>query len=49
MMILYHKAVVDTGNAEESLYVSDGVSKDNWKYSKHSDDKSHKKMERSLC
>ena len=39
---LYHKAVIDAGNGE-ALYVSDGVSKDNWKHSKHSDDKSHKK------
>ena len=38
----YHKVLVDAGS-EESLYVSDGVSKDNWKHSKHSDDKSHKK------
>ena len=39
---LYHKVLVDAGNGD-SLYVSDGVSKDNWKHSKHSDDKSHKK------
>ena len=39
---LYHKAVVDAGNGEP-LYISDGVSKDNWKHSKHSDDKSNNK------
>ncbi|MDH3656740.1 MAG: hypothetical protein OEM77_01180 [Nitrosopumilus sp.] len=39
---LYHKAVVDAGSGE-ALYVSDGVSKDNWKHSKHSDKESHKK------
>jgi len=39
---LYHKAVIDAGSGE-ALYVSDGVSKDNWKHSKHSDGESHKK------
>jgi hypothetical protein len=39
---VFHKVVVDAGNGE-SLYVSDGVSKDNWKHSKHSDSESHKK------
>ena len=39
---LYHKAIIDAGNGE-ALYVSDGVSKDNWKHSKHSDSESHKK------
>ncbi len=36
---VYHKSIIDAGNGQ-ALYVSDGVSKDNWK---HSDDKSHKK------
>lgn len=39
---VFHKAVVDAGSGE-ALYVSDGVSKDNWKHSKHSDGESHKK------
>ncbi|MDH3854409.1 MAG: hypothetical protein OES23_08145, partial [Nitrosopumilus sp.] len=39
---LYHKVVVDGGSGEV-LYVSDGVSKDNWKHSKHSDSESNKK------
>ena len=39
---IFHKVVVDAGSGE-SLYVSDGVSKDNWKHSKHSDNESHKK------
>ena len=37
-----HIVLVDAGNGE-SLYVSDGVSKDSWKHSKHSDSESHKK------
>lgn len=37
-----HIVLVDAGNGE-LLYVSDGVSKDNWKHSKPSDSKSHKK------
>lgn len=41
---LYHKVVVDAGNGN-TLYVSEGLSQDNWKHSKHSDDKSHKKWE----
>ena len=39
---VYHKVIVDAGNGQ-ALYVSEGVSKDNWKHSKHSDDQSHKK------
>lgn len=39
---VFHKAVVDAGSGK-ALYVSEGMSKDNWKHSKHSDDKSHKK------
>ena len=39
---VFHKAVVDAGSGE-ALYVSDGVSKDNWKHSKHSDKESDKK------
>ena len=39
---LYHKVAVDAGSGE-ALYVSDGVSKDNWKHSKHSDKESNKK------
>jgi len=39
---IFYKVVIDAGNGE-SLYVSDGVSKDNWKHSKHSDNDSHKK------
>ena len=44
---IFHKVVVDAGNGE-ALYVSEGVSKDNWKHSKHSDDKSHKKWKEKL-
>jgi len=39
---VFHKTVVDAGSGE-TLYVSDGVSKDNWKHSKHSDKESNKK------
>jgi len=39
---IFHKVVVDAGTGD-ALYVSDGVSKDNWKHSKHSDNESHKK------
>jgi len=39
---IFHKVLVDAGNGE-ALYVSEGVSKDNWKHSKHSDNKSQKK------
>ncbi|MDH3735468.1 MAG: hypothetical protein OEQ94_00430 [Nitrosopumilus sp.] len=39
---IFHVVVVDGGNGE-ALYVSDGVSKNNWKHSKHSDNDSHKK------
>jgi len=38
----FYQSVVDAGNGA-SLYVSDGVSKDNWKHAKHSDKESHKK------
>ena len=38
----YHKVLVDAGNGE-SLYISEGVTKDNWKHSKHSNSESHKK------
>jgi len=41
---VFHKAVVDAGNGQ-ALYVSEGVSKDNWKHSKHSSNESHKKWE----
>lgn len=39
---VFHMVVVDAGDAE-SLYVSEGVTKDSWKHSKHSDGESHKK------
>jgi len=39
---IFHKVVVDAGNGE-ALYVSEGVSKDSWKHSKHSDKESDKK------
>mgnify|MGYP000035300617 CR=1 FL=1 len=39
---IFHKVVVDAGNGK-ALYVSDGVSKDNWKHSKHSDRETSKK------
>ena len=39
---VFHKVAVDAGSGE-ALYVSDGVSKDNWKHSKHSDKESDKK------
>ena len=38
---IFHVVVVDGGNGV--LYVLDGVSKNNWKHSKHSDNESHKK------
>lgn len=38
----YNKVLVDAGNGE-SLYVSEGVTKDNWKHSKHSNNESQKK------
>ena len=38
----YHKVLVDAGSGE-SLFVSDGVTKDNWKHSKHSNSESDKK------
>ncbi|MCH9658845.1 hypothetical protein K0U27_09200 [archaeon] len=39
---VFHIVAVDAGNGE-SLYVSDGISKDNWRHSKHSDSESNKK------
>lgn len=39
---IFNMVVVDAGNAE-ALYVSEGVSKENWKHSRHSDSESHKK------
>ena len=39
---VFHMAIVDGGNGQ-ALYVSDGVSKSDWKHSKHSDSESHKK------
>jgi len=39
---IFYQSVVDAGNGA-LLYVSDGVSKDNWKHTKHSDGESHKK------
>ncbi|MDH3765570.1 MAG: hypothetical protein OER82_07140 [Nitrosopumilus sp.] len=40
---VFHKSVIDAGNGAP-LYISDGVSKENWKqYSKHSDSESNKK------
>ena len=39
---IFHMVVIDAGNAQV-LYVSEGVSKDHWKHSKHSDSESHKK------
>jgi hypothetical protein len=39
---IFHMSVIDAGSGE-ALYVSDGVSKDNWKHSKHSDSESNKK------
>ena len=39
---VFHKIIVDAGSGK-TLYVSEGVSKDNWKHSKHSDNKSDKK------
>ncbi len=39
---VYHKAIVDAGSGEV-LYVSNGVSKDSWKHSKHSDKESDRK------
>ena len=39
---IFHMVVVDAGDGS-ALYVSEGVSKDNWKQYKHSDSESHKK------
>jgi len=39
---IFHKVVVDAGTGE-ALYVSEGVSKKDWKHSKHSDKESNKK------
>lgn len=39
---IFYKVLVDAGNGK-ALYVSEGVSKDNWKHSKHSDGESNKK------
>lgn len=38
----FHKTIIDAGSGE-ALFVSDGVSKDNWTHSKHSDKESNKK------
>ena len=39
---VFHKVVVDGGNGQ-ALYVSDGMTKKDWKHSKHSDKESNKK------
>ena len=39
---VFHIVAVDAGSGQ-SLYVSDGISKDNWKHTKHSDNESNKK------
>ena len=39
---IFHIVAVDAGNGQP-LYVSDGISKDNWKHTKHSDSESNKK------
>jgi len=39
---VFYMSIVDAGNGQV-LYVSDGVSKNDWKYSKHSDENSDKK------
>jgi hypothetical protein len=39
---IFYQSIIDAGNGQ-LLYVSDGVSKDNWKHTKHSDNESHKK------
>ena len=39
---IFHMVVVDAGDAD-ALYVSEGISKDSWKHSKHSGSESHKK------
>ena len=38
----YHKVLVDAGNGE-SLYTSEGITKDTWRHSKQSNNESHKK------
>ena len=38
----FHNVLVDAGNGE-SLYISEGVTKDNWKHSKYSASESNKK------
>ena len=39
---IFHMSVIDAGSGQ-ALYVSEGVSKNDWKHTKHSDDESHKK------
>ena len=39
---IFYMSVVDAGSGQ-ALYVSDGVSKDSWKHTKHSDNESNKK------
>ena len=39
---VFHKTIIDAGSGQ-ALYVSDGISKNDWKHSKHSDKESHKK------
>ena len=39
---IFHIAIIDAGNGK-TLYVSDGISKKDWKHTKHSDNESHKK------
>ena len=39
---IFHIAIIDAGNGK-TLYVSDGISKKDWKSTKHSDNESHKK------
>ncbi len=39
---VFHKTIIDAGLGQ-ALYVSDGISKNDWKHSKHSDKESHKK------
>ena len=39
---IFHIAIIDAGNSK-TLYISEGISKKDWKHTKHSDNESHKK------
>ena len=39
---IFHIVIIDAGDSK-TLYISDGISKKDWKHTKHSDNESHKK------